>query len=153
MMKKCFFSALAVVFALYISAAAVSAAPLFITEIRRFIAESLAVGADLAGAVKGVRAESEDASLQLVYISSPAGRNQNATVIVRGQPYTEYSIVVMYLTRATAQGVTGENERKMSDSEGYVSWTWLVGGRTSQQWHYLTISGGGETLRVNFEVR
>ena len=87
--------------------------------------------------------------LSLVAITSPVARNEHATVTVRGLPNTEYTIDVHYPSGvSTADGL----EKKKSDADGIVSWTWHIGGRTSQRNHYLIIQGSGASLRVDFTV-
>lgn len=120
----------------------------------RFIAENLGVDIDFVdGTVVITTLQDAANGLRLISITTPAGRGEEATVIAQGQPYTVYSIIVMYAAPATAAGVTGENEYKISDSEGIVSWTWLIGSRTTLDMHYLVISGDEYYLVVEFEVR
>lgn len=85
--------------------------------------------------------------LKVLYVTSPVGRNEKASLTIQGKPNTEYSISVFYSTAAsTADGL----ENKVSDSNGKVTWTWKVGGRTKAGSHDITISGGGETVRTSF---
>lgn len=87
----------------------------------------------------------------LVILSWPqeVHRNHTYTVTVKGKPNTEYSIVVNYKSGpASAAGL----ETKYSDADGYVSWTWKVGGRTSAGSFTIVVSGGGEQETVTFEV-
>lgn len=87
------------------------------------------------------------AVLAAVYISSPVGRNEMATVTIQGKPNTEYSISVYYSTTAsTAAGL----EKKKSDADGRVTWTWKVGGNTNAGEHRIVISGGDEKITVYF---
>ncbi|MCL2564271.1 MAG: copper amine oxidase N-terminal domain-containing protein [Defluviitaleaceae bacterium] len=121
----------------------------------RFITESLGAYIDFVDGTVVITTlqEAMEEGLQLLSITSPIGRSEEAVVVLQGQPYTLYSIIVMYSAPATAAGVTGENEHKISDSDGIVSWSWLVGSRTALQTHYLVVSGDGYNLRVEFEVR
>ncbi|MDR1642112.1 MAG: hypothetical protein LBT59_20680 [Clostridiales bacterium] len=41
---------------------------------------------------------------------------------------------------------------KTSDSNGMVSWTWKIGGRTSIGPFRATVEGGGDKVRLDFEV-
>ena len=76
-------------------------------------------------------------------------RNEIATVSINAQPNTEYSIKVYYPSgKSTAQGL----ENKTSDANGNVSWSWKIGGKTTEGAHYLIITGGGETIRKDFTV-
>ena len=76
-------------------------------------------------------------------------RNEIATVSITAQPNTEYSITVYYPSgKSTAKGL----ENKTSDANGNVSWSWKIGGKTTEGEHYLIITGGGETIRKDFTV-
>ena len=90
-------------------------------------------------------------STEVKFISYPetVARNEIATVEFQGKPNTEYVITVYYKSGAsTADGL----EPKISDDNGYVSWTWKVGGRTSPGTFKIVISGGGESKTVYFTV-
>ena len=76
-------------------------------------------------------------------------RNENVTCKFWGEPNTRYSITVYYKSGASdADGL----EAKTSDSDGFVSWTWKIGGRTTPGTWHLDIKGGGETVRIYFDV-
>lgn len=88
--------------------------------------------------------------IELVSMTNPLRRNEDAEITIKGQPYIEYTIDVYYSSgRSTAAGL----ENKTSDSEGYVTWTWHVGGRTKLGDNKLVeISGGGQKLSTTFSV-
>ncbi len=95
--------------------------------------------------------------LQLISITDSVSPNSHARIKVQGLPSTEYSIIVEYASGpATAQGVTGENETKISDSNGYVSWSWKISGNTNKNTPdyrpKVIIRGGGEVLSTDFAV-
>jgi len=70
-------------------------------------------------------------------------------VEVRGAPETLYEIAVYYSSgKSKAAGLVD----KTSDADGYVSWSWKVGGSTKPGDYQLTVAGGGETLTVTFTV-
>ena len=76
-------------------------------------------------------------------------RNENATISAKGAPNTEYKISVYYNSGAsTAAGL----EKKTSDANGNVSWTWKIGGSTNFGTYSATITGGGDTFDIVFEV-
>jgi hypothetical protein len=76
-------------------------------------------------------------------------RNEEATVIVKGLPNTEYSITVIYKSgESVAEGL----ENKISNSDGTISWTWKIGSRTTHMTHHLIVSDGENSLRVEFVV-
>lgn len=76
-------------------------------------------------------------------------RNQDVTLYASGQPNTKYTIRVYYSSGASKADGLGE---KISDSNGAVSWSWQIGGKTTLGAHYLTISGGGQKIQYDFEV-
>lgn len=89
----------------------------------------------------------EETQIELVSVTSPIGRNETATLTIKGKPNTTYSISVFYSDSAsTADGL----ENKTSDANGNVTWKWKVGGRTNPGTHKITISGGGQTLDTQF---
>ncbi len=66
---------------------------------------------------------------------------------IKGTPNTEYSNKVYYPSGASsAAGL----ENKISDKDGFVSWSWKVGGKTKAGEHNIEISGGGQTLETVF---
>jgi hypothetical protein len=86
--------------------------------------------------------------ITLVAITSPVSHGEKATVMVRAAPDTQYEIAVYYKSKSGAAGL----DPAVSDADGYVSWTWRVGGGTKAGDYYLEIAGGGDKLRVNFTV-
>lgn len=88
---------------------------------------------------------------EIVFVEYPetVHRNQKATVTIKGKPNTEYSITVYYKSGpSSASGL----EAKVSDSDGYVSWTWKVGAKTSAGTYDIVVSGGGEEETIRFTV-
>ena len=78
------------------------------------------------------------------------GRGEYASIKIQGAPNTAYTCDVEYKSGpSTAKGL-GE---KQSDGEGYVSWSWKVGTKTSLDYTpKIMISGGGDSISVSFEV-
>ena len=92
--------------------------------------------------------------LSLFGITTPIGLNETETVTLHGKPNTAYTIDVHYSTGiSSAAGISGSDKTKTSDSNGYVSWSWIIDPKTAKQTHYLIVTGGGEGLSVEFEVR
>lgn len=116
--------------------------------------ESTAEPATEAAAETTAEATTEPAEVVdegITFLSWPEtiSRNETGTVKIKGKPNTEYSITVYYKSGAsTAKGL----ETKTSNSEGYVSWTWKVGGRTSLGTFRIVVSGGGDKETVNFTI-
>ena len=102
--------------------------------------------------IKSASVQLPDTASEITFVSmtTPVGKNEDATVTVQGLPNTEYDITVYYPSGiSTAEGL----EKKRSDADGNVSWTWRIGGNTSLQTHYLTITGGNSAITVYFTVR
>lgn len=94
-------------------------------------------------------APTKNYKIKLVSLTSPVGRNEMATIEIKGKPNTEYYIDVIYPSgSSTAAGLYS----KTSDGNGYVSWTWKVGGRTSFGNHTINISGGDDFYSTEFTV-
>lgn len=90
-------------------------------------------------------------SAQIVFIDYPESikRGSTATVKIKGKPNTKYSITVYYKSGPSkAEGL----ETKTSDANGYVTWTWQIGGRTSPGTFEITVSGYGVSESVNFTI-
>ena len=88
-------------------------------------------------------------SLKITSVTSPVGGGQNATLTAIGKPNTEYSIKVVYSSGAsTAKGL----EAKKSNGSGAVSWTWKVGAKTKPGTYTITVTGGGESQKIQFTV-
>lgn len=89
------------------------------------------------------------AEIQLVSMTNPLRRNEDATITIKGKPNTVYSIAVYYQSgKSKAKGL----ENKVSNSSGVVSWTWHVGGKTQSGKKGIVINGGGQTLKMSFSV-
>lgn len=88
--------------------------------------------------------------IEIIEYTDVIGRGEYASIEIKGRPNTDYTCEVRYKTQmSTAKGL-GE---KTSDSEGYVSWSWKVGTNTSLDYRpTITISGGGDSIRVQFKV-
>ena len=86
-----------------------------------------------------------DIFLELFIITPSVGPGYNAVVTIRTLPYANCEITVEYLSGpSTADGL----DDKISNSSGYVSWTWKVGTRaTAGSWPVtVTAHIGGEEI-------
>jgi hypothetical protein len=86
----------------------------------------------------------------VTFINAPlsARHGQATTLIVRTSPNTGCSIQVVYKSGpSTAQGLVP----KTSDGTGNVSWTWIVGSRTTPgQWPiYVTCGSASDQTYIN----
>lgn len=99
-----------------------------------------------------IEPESSEESATLQFVSAPTSvaRSSDAYVQVKGAPNTDYRITVMYKSGASdADGLY----TKTSDADGYVSWTWHIGGKTSLNFQpTITVSGGGQSISTKFTV-
>lgn len=76
-------------------------------------------------------------------------RNEEVTLNVIGLPNTEYDINVYYSSGVSkAKGL----ENKDSDSTGYVSWSWKIGGSTNSGNYHIDLIGGGVKTTMQFSV-
>ncbi len=89
-------------------------------------------------------------SLQISPYPLIVRRNEDITLRVIGLPNTEYDIDVYYSSGASrAKGL----ENRVTDSSGFVSWTWQIGGKTRiGSSCYIILKGGGVRTRIDFTV-
>ena len=93
--------------------------------------------------------EPDDDKLQVLSWPETIGRNETGTVKIKGKANTNYKITVYYKSGpSSADGL----EAKTSDANGYVTWSWKVGGRTTPGTYKIVIEGGGEKVTVQFTV-
>ena len=88
--------------------------------------------------------------IELISITSPIAPNADATLVIRGKPNTEYTLVIRYNSGdSTAAGLG----KKTSDASGVVSWTWKVGSRTASGTYPATVTdSNGERFIVHFAI-
>lgn len=88
---------------------------------------------------------------EIILVQGPGlvRRNETAVLRIKGEPYTMYSITVIYPSgESTARGL----DDKRSDKNGYVTWQWKIGGQTSFGTHRAVITDGVNTITVYFQV-
>jgi len=109
----------------------------------------LAVGC--ATAVLLATAAPAAASVRLIGVTSPASPGSYATLAARVAPSATCSIVVNYKSGPShAQGLYA----KRPSGTGRVSWTWMVGTRTTPgRWGIVVSCGRAGTLNTSFVVR
>lgn len=91
--------------------------------------------------------ETNVSKIELISVTSPVARNEMATLTIKGKPNTEYRMAVEYSSGwSTANGL-GD---KLSDADGYVTWTWKVGGRTKAGEHPIKITCDDAILETSF---
>ena len=82
-------------------------------------------------------------------LTTPVRINQHATLSIRGNAGSTYSITVFYATTAsTAKGL----EDKVADAFGQVTWTWKVGARVKPGRYRMVVKGDGHEQTFWFEV-
>lgn len=88
--------------------------------------------------------------ITIIDYSESVSRGSYAFIKIQGAPNTDYDCEVEYksgMSEASGLGV------KQSDSNGYVSWKWKVGTRTSLDYTpTIYVSGGGDSISVVFDV-
>ncbi len=90
-----------------------------------------------------------DMVLKITDMTGSVLQGNKATVVIEGKVNTKYSIGVYYNSGAsTAKGL----EDKISDGNGVISWTWIIGARTKPGDYKIIISGGEEMITVYFTV-
>ena len=91
----------------------------------------------------------EQSRIKLVSSTEICSPGETARIRIQGKPNTEYSIKVRYSSGySSANGLN----KKTSNYNGYVSWSWKVGTRTTAGTYPITITGGGETYTTTFIV-
>jgi micrococcal nuclease len=105
--------------------------------------------ATLGAAVALTAAPSAAASVVLVTVTSPARPGTTAQLVAKVSPAATCSIVVDYKSGPShAQGLTPERS-----TGGIVSWSWIVGTRTTPgRWGIVVSCGAAGTLRTSFAV-
>ena len=94
-------------------------------------------------------AEQQDTVLQIATWPEEISGGETGTVTIQGKPNTAYSIEVYYKSGpSSAKGL----EEKISDAEGFVTWTWKVSKNTKPGDFKIVVTGGGETVEVPFSV-
>ena len=90
------------------------------------------------------------ARVSLLTVTSPARPGSYATLKVSVSPARTCSIAVYYKSgRSVAQGLYPKRP-----TAGKVSWTWMVGTRTtSGRWPIVVSCGAAGTLQTSFVVR
>ena len=86
----------------------------------------------------------KNAGLVILSYPSTVSRNEIVTLEAQGKPNTIYTIEVYYKELSNANGLGS----KTSDSNGYVSWTWKIGGRTSFGTFSIVVYGGDESITL-----
>ena len=92
---------------------------------------------------------SYELDVELISKTSPIKAGSTATVEIKGDPNTEYSIVVEYSSGpSSASGL----EPKRSDESGYVSWSWRVSGSVKPGNYVITISAKNKSFKTELIV-
>lgn len=95
--------------------------------------------------VTTVSVNPENAVLHLISFPAVVRRNEDVTLTAKGKPETEYRIHVYYTSGASsAEGL----EPLISDTDGNMSWTWQIGGKTRAGSFHIDITGGEELLSI-----
>lgn len=88
--------------------------------------------------------------IMIMEYSDATRRGSYAYIKIQGAPNTDYTCQVQYKTTMSSADGLG---KKRSDANGYVSWRWKVGSRTSLDYRpTIYIDGGGDSVSVRFSV-
>lgn len=94
-------------------------------------------------------APQQPASVQFISLTTPISPGYTATVAVKTSPSAYCTIVVTYLSGpSTAAGLYP----KTSDGSGAVSWSWIVGARTTPGSWPIDVSCGSASGRTYLQV-
>jgi hypothetical protein len=105
----------------------------------------------IAALVASIAVQPASASVRLVRVSSPASPGSYATLSARvSSSQTSCSIVVYYKSGPShARGLYSKRPVR-----GLVSWSWMVGTRTTPgRWGIVVSCGSAGSLRTSFVVR
>lgn len=103
----------------------------------------------VVGAAAAPTAQSSSSLARLVRVTSPVSRGDYATLTARVVPSRTCSITVYYKSGPShAQGLYPKRPRL-----GRVSWTWMVGTRTTPgRWPISVSCGSAGSFRTSFVV-
>lgn len=92
------------------------------------------------------------ASTSITIVADPGTVNagQYATVKIKGSPNTQYTCTVTYKSSLSTAAGLGATQ---SDGNGYASWTWKVGARTTAGSWPVNISGAGGSASTHVIVQ
>lgn len=93
--------------------------------------------------------ENKTSGLVFVFWPETISGGETGTVTIQGKPDTAYTIKVYY--KSGPSGAKGLEE-KVSDADGFVTWTWKVSKNTKPGDFKIVVSGGGDTAEVPFSV-
>lgn len=87
--------------------------------------------------------------ITLINFTEVRKKGQNATIKIKGMPNTQYTISLFYTNKkSSAKGL----EKKESDENGIVSWTWRIGTRTTPGDYQILISDGKNKAEYALKV-
>lgn len=96
------------------------------------------------------KADAQSTGIEIVSCPDIVSRGEYASVQIKGEPNTDYTCSVQYKTTMSTAAGLGE---KQSDDEGFVTWKWKIGTRTSLDYRpTIYIEGGGDSASVRFQV-
>lgn len=94
--------------------------------------------------------ETEYTGLTITDWSQTVSPGDTGFVTIQGKPGVTYTITVTYKSGPSkAKGL----DPQAADDQGQVTWNWKIGSKTSSGTFSITVSGGGETQKVSFQVK
>lgn len=111
--------------------------------------QSTAANSAVSSEMSSVPAAEGSQEIEVISVTSPIVRGQDAKITIKGKPDVEYTIKVIYKSGpSTAKGL----EPKTCELNGLVTWSWKVSSRTTAGDWRIEISGGGASITVPFVV-
>lgn len=106
-----------------------------------------------SSASSGARQASSAAStsgIRILHAPGVTAHGKTAQLMVQGKPNTQYTVKVIY-DSGSVQG-SGSTMRAQTDAYGRAAWAWTVGNDIAPGAHFITITGGGETVTTSFKT-
>lgn len=87
-----------------------------------------------------------EADFEIVSLPAPTKRGNQATMTVKGEPGATYTLEIKYKSGWSVANGLGA---KPADADGYVTWTWKVGSRTTLGVWEIKITDGESNVLYN----
>lgn len=113
----------------------------------RFASETTASVPSSASSKEG-QASSNSSGIKILRAAGTVQHGSVAQLSIQGKGNTQYHIKVIYDSGSAGGG--GSEMSVQSDTFGRASWAWTVGKDITPGAHFITITGGGETLTTSF---
>ncbi|MCH4239246.1 MAG: hypothetical protein LKF71_03150 [Oscillospiraceae bacterium] len=88
--------------------------------------------------------------IRILHAPGVTAHGKTAQLMVQGKPNTQYTVKVIY-DSGSVKG-SGSTMRAQTDAYGRAAWAWTVGSDIAPGAHFITITGGGETVTTSFKT-